>query len=175
MALGRSVVGAVVAGAIVVAGPAGATVRAAPASEPARAQAPPPAAPSPETVELRDRQRKAEQLAIGGYVVTGVGGLVALLSLPPLISARIEKDKEANFFQEAGDPEAVRTKRRLGIGMLGAGLGVAALGRVLVGIGLTRRKRHTRELDELSRPRASATLTPVAGPEGAGIAWVGRF
>jgi hypothetical protein len=131
--------------------------------------------PSPQVLELRDRQRKAERIAISGYVVTGVGGLVCLLALPLLISARIEKNKEANFFQEAGDPESVRTKTHVGIGMIGAGLGVAIVGGVLIGVGLTRKRRHTRELEELTRPRAGATLSPAAHRHGGGVALVGWF
>lgn len=136
----------------------------------------PVAAPvSPEIVELRDRRRKAERLAIGGYVVTGVGALVCLLSLPVLITARMASKQQDNFFQEADDPEDVRAKRRMGLGMLGAGLGVAAIGGTLIGVGLSRRNRHTRELEELSRPRPAAAVTPTATSHGGGVALVGRF
>lgn len=134
-----------------------------------------PAPPSPEVVELHDRQRKADRLAIAGYAVTGVGGLVCLVSLPLLISARIEKNKEANFFQAAGDPESVRMKNRIGLGILGSGLGVAIVGVTLIAVGLTRKKRHTRALEELSRPQPTAVLVPTATRDGGGLAVVGRF
>jgi hypothetical protein len=151
-----------------------AAAEAPPAAVPAATPVPP-APPSPEIIELRDRQRKADRLAIGGYVVTGVGGLVCLVSMPLLISARIEKNKEANFFQEAGDPEAVRVKTRIGLAILGSGLGLAIVGVTLIGVGLTRKKRHTRELEELSRPQPTAVVVPTAARDGGGLAVVGRF
>jgi hypothetical protein len=145
------------------------------AAAPVVTSAPTATPPSPQVLELRDQQRKSERIAISGYVVTGVGGLVCLLALPLLISARIEKNKEANFFQEAGDPESVRTKTHVGIGTIGAGLGVAIVGGVLIGVGLTRKRRQTRELEELSRPRAGARLSPAAHRYGGGVALVGWF
>jgi hypothetical protein len=136
---------------------------------------PPPSLPTPEVVELRDRRRKAERMAIAGYVVTGVGALVCLLGMPLYISGRIEERKEASFFQEAGDPETARRQKRIGGTMMLSGLGIASVGGVLIVVGLVKKKRHERELDALANAQRTAVITPWLGAGEGGLALQGRF
>lgn len=136
--------------------------------EPAPAE-PRVAPPSPRLVALRDREAGAERIAIAGYVVTVVGGVVLLAGMPLLISGRIEQNKEENFFQEAGDPDSARRKKRIGATMMLTGAGIACVGATLIAVGLVRKKRINREIDSL------ATITPWLGTRSAGLGLVGRF
>ncbi len=139
---------------------------------------PPPAMPPPpsaEEVELRERIRKDERLAIGGYVLAGFGVVLALASLAPFISGRVEERKQSNFLQEGGDPEAARARKRFGIGGMLIGLGIAGGGGAMIGVGLSRKKRHERELQELKTGPQLTSIAPWIGVDTQGIAVQGRF
>ncbi|MCX4247374.1 hypothetical protein [Paraliomyxa miuraensis] len=148
----------------------------APAAEPAPVPAvvPTPPPPSADEIMLREDLRRDERMAIAGYVVTGLGGLVCLLSLPLYISGRIEEKKEANLFQEAGDPEAARIKKRMGLIGIASGLVIASVGGTLLGVGLTRRNRHQQELQAISTKR-TAVLGPWSSGRALGLGVHGRF
>ncbi len=149
-----------------------AAVEAADAPPPKPSPGPPP--PSPELDRLQTRSDQGEKLAIAGYVVGSLGVIMLFAGLGPLVAGEIEEDKEENFFQEAGDPESARRKKRLGAGLMLTGLGVAAIGGTLVGVGLVRKKRAEDEMRRiLTTPTAS--IAPWFGDRAGGLALSGRF
>jgi hypothetical protein len=133
-----------------------------------------PAGPSPVQTELRAEAAKGERIAIGGYVVVGVGGLVMLLGVPPLVAGRIDADDDGSGrFDTRRTPEQARGLRRFGTGMMLTGLGIAAIGGTLIGVGLSRKHRAERELQ--TRSARAPMVSPWLSPTHAGVALRGRF
>lgn len=143
---------------------------------PVVAPAPPPLAP-PDPV-LMDQRRRANAMVAAGGVFVGLGGIsLVLLAMPATIAGAIADDRADNSPILVSESELRgRADRRFFFAKVAAlaGLGSAALGGVLLGVGLSRRKRIDSDIQDQQR-RPQAHVSPYFSPDSAGGALTVRF
>ncbi len=110
--------------------------------------------------ELRAEIKRGDRLVIGGGVVGGVGVITTLLAMPLLVTAAMERrdDTPGGPLDTEVSADELRFRERAGAVFLGSGLAITAVGATLLGLGITRRKKASRELRSLTvAPAVSLT------------------
>jgi hypothetical protein len=147
--------------------------------EPAPAVAAPAVAPPPTPLPDREQQRRrkvAEGFAIAGAVFLGAGGMTwVLLSLPAAIAGGVAESRDPVLGIPSEAELHARAERRYRFARTTflAGLGMAAVGGIMLGAGLGTRAKIDRQLSA-GRPRTTLHLHPTLGRDGAGAALVLR-
>jgi hypothetical protein len=131
-----------------------------------------PTQPSPEVIDRSERMKSAENVAIAGYVFAGLGGATLLfVSVPYVIAAEIAEDRaEDNPILVSEEELYERRDNRLRVARISALIGGSSLlfGGIFIGTGLGIRHKIKKEA-------AVARAAPWFGPNGGGVAVVGRF
>ncbi len=94
---------------------------------------------------------------VGGAIMTGIGGIFALVSLAAFASAPAAEEFTGALYATGGVTGAIA-------------LGLMIPGGILIGTGVAKRKQVLE-----AKPRPLARLAPVLGPNNYGVGFVGRF
>jgi hypothetical protein len=144
------------------------------------APAPPLPTPTPPPADpvLMDQRRTANALVVAGAVFTSLGGSgLVLLAVPAALAGGIAQDRADNdpiFVSESELRD--RADRRFYFAKISAlaGLGSAALGGILLGVGLSRRVRIDREI-RVQQTQPQASVSPFFSARSAGGSLTVRF